>query len=542
MPTTPAAVHRAALLWAVFAVALLLLARGLPQRTFVVGDPGLKLIAARNAIAHPARPFDIDLPRVGGRPVDLLDPSFRVHGDHAHAATSEFFPLISAPLIAAFGIGGAYVLPALGFLLVLAATAWAGVALDRRRSPTVLVLASAVCTPLLFYGLEFWEHAPAVGLAALATAMFVRQRSTLGLLACGFLLGVAILLRPEAAWYCAGLFVGSRWLPSRPAVRHVAAVLAGMAIVWVPAAAGSFIHSGQLLGGHVARNMSGLSEDWWWDRVRTLRTWLAPAPIGWTAVCLALSAAAIATKARPAARRAAAIAGAAFVAATAVAAALGAFGAASVWSAAPAALLVIAMPGFGAREGGRFLTVVALTCSLLTLLTAPNDGGSQWGPRYLLFAFIPVSILTADALAAMARRRRVLGVVAVAVVVASSLVVQRSAYKNLRGSKQAYARLLEFVERCTASGGYVVTDLWWLPQVTAALYPTRTVLFADSSAAARRALALLAGEANVSVVRSALESPPDSLDSWLEGTGFVVGRQTTSRERTLVLSELVKRP
>jgi len=34
--------RRAALLWAAFAVVLLVLAGGLPQRTFVVGDPGLK--------------------------------------------------------------------------------------------------------------------------------------------------------------------------------------------------------------------------------------------------------------------------------------------------------------------------------------------------------------------------------------------------------------------------------------------------------------------------------------------------------------------
>jgi hypothetical protein len=213
-----------------------------------------------------------------------------------------------------------------------------------------------------------------------------------------------------------------------------------------------------------------------------------------------------------------------------------------VWNAAPAALLVIATPGFGAREGGRFLAVVALTCSLLVLLTAPNDGGSQWGPRYLLFAFIPVSILTADALAAVARRPRVLGMVAVVVVVAASLAVQRSAYKNLQGAKQAYGRLLKFVERGTAPGGYVVTDLWWFQQVTAALYPTRTVLFVDGSASARRALALLAGESNVSAVRSERESPPGSLDGWLDGTPFVVGRQTTSRERALILSALVKRP
>jgi hypothetical protein len=532
---------RAFLLWAVFAAALVLLARGLPQRTFVVGDPGLKLIAARNAIAHPARPFDIDLPRVGGRPVDLFDPSFRIHGDHAHAATSELFPLMAAPFIAAFGISGAYVLPALGFLLALAATAWAGVALDRRRSPTALILTAATCTPLLFYGLEFWEHAPAVGVAALATAMFVRRRSTLGLLTCGFLLGVAVLLRPEAAWYCAALFVGAWWLPSRPTVRHLAAVIAGMAIVWVPAAAASFVHSGQLLGGHVVRNMSGLSEDWWWDRIRTLHPWLAPSRLAWTAACLLLPAAAIATRARPAAGRAVEIAGATFVAVAAVAAARGAFEPASVWNAAPAALLVIATPGLGARQGGKFLAVVAVTFSLLVLLTAPNDGGSQWGPRYLLFAFIPISILTSDALAAVVRRQRVLGIVAAILVVASSLMVQRSAYKNLQGSKQAYGRLLEFVERGTSPGGYVVTDLWWFQQVTAALYPTRTVLFVDGSASARRALALLAGESNVSVVRSERESPAESLDSWLDGTPFVVGRQTTSRERTLVLSELVTR-
>jgi hypothetical protein len=133
------------------------------------------------------------------------------------------------------------------------------------------------------------------------------------------------------------------------------------------------------------------------------------------------------------------------------------------------------------------------------------------------------------------------GMIAVAVVVASSLVVQRSAYKNLQGAKQAYGRLLDFVERGTPPGGYVVTDLWWFGQVTAALYPTRTVLFVDGGASARRAMALLAGESNVSVVRSERESPPDSLDSWLEGTRFVIGRQTTTRERALVLSELVRR-
>jgi hypothetical protein len=117
-------------------------------------------------------------------------------------------------------------------------------------------------------------------------------------------------------------------------------------------------------------------------------------------------------------------------------------------------------------------------------------------------------------------------------------VVQRGAYKNLQGAKRAYGRLLEFVERGTSPNGYIVTDLWWFQQVTAGLYPTRTVLFVDGDASARRALTLLAGESDIWVVRSERESPPGSLDSWLDETPFAVQRQSTLEERTLVMSHL----
>jgi hypothetical protein len=46
--------------------------------------------------------------------------------------------------------------------------------------------------------------------------------------------------------------------------------------------------------------------------------------------------------------------------------------------------------------------------------------------------------------------------------------------------------------------GYIVTDLWWFDQVTAALYPTRIVLFVNSP------LGVLATcpDAHVFIVRS----------------------------------------
>src|SRR5579862_53854 len=163
---------RHALVFAATAVVVLLLVLGLPARTFYAGDSGIKLIVARNAIAHPAHPLDVDLPRVGGTPVDLVDPFFHVQGGHARAATPDLFPLLIAPLIAAFGLRAAYLLPAAGFLLALWMIPSIGLALDGRRSRTLMLLTTGLCTPLLFYGLELWEHTLAVGVAAAGTLLF----------------------------------------------------------------------------------------------------------------------------------------------------------------------------------------------------------------------------------------------------------------------------------------------------------------------------------------------------------------------------------
>ena len=39
------------------------------------------------------------------------------------------------------------------------------------------------------------------------------------------------------------------------------------------------------------------------------------------------------------------------------------------------------------------LWLVAGLTVLLVVLTAPNEGGGQWGPRYLLFAYVPLALL-----------------------------------------------------------------------------------------------------------------------------------------------------
>ena len=535
-------VRGAAVLFGLIVVAVFALAGGLHARSFFVGDPGVKLIAARNAIAHPARPFEIDLPVVGGRSIPFVGPFFHVHDGHAHPATSEAFPLLSAPFIWLFGLRGAYVVPALGFLLGVWASAWLGIALDNRRSWTLLTCVAAICAPTLFYGLEFWEHSLAVGVAALATAMFVRQRTNVGLIASGMLLGLAILLRPEAALYCAVLLVAARWLQEPVPVNCLALTIAGVAAVCLPLAVGSWFHSGQFLGSHIPSNATEMTHRWMSLRLDILRTWFSAGSV-WYLLTTLLAAVPLAAKDNRKARRWVGLFGLVLVATTAVAAGRHSFPVASLWNAAPTTLLVFSVPFLSdSYAGRRFLLTLALGVTLLVILSAPNDGGGQWGPRYLLFAFIPLPILIADVLAVTARTKPPSGAIVVAVILVASAVVQRSAYKELRSAKTTYGRIVDFVERNTPPGSHVVTDLWWLDQVTAALYPTRSILFVDNPDSAQQLFSLLNHRGlRFFIVRSTDESPTSGLAAWVDSGLVVPERYIRLADRQLVLIQVSAR-
>lgn len=537
----------AAALWLMVAAGVGALAIALPPRTFFVGDPGVKLIVARNAIEHPGRPLEVTLPSIAGRPSSLVDPFFRVHGDHAHATTSELFPLASAPLIALWGVRGAFVLPAIGFLLAVGAMAWLGMELDPRRSPIALVLVGAVWTPLMFYGLEFWEHAPGVGVGALATVLLARkERSGAGLLVSGGLLGIAVLLRPEAAWYGAAVLVGMQISsgPTGPAgLKAALTVCCGVALIAVPWVAYTFVHSGQLLGPHVGANLPTVLINWPATRLAIAREWLGAPTLPATISLLAVLVCAVIAN-RDAGRGSSGGAWIVFlvaVATVAVEAALQVFPRENLWAAAPAALLALATPPGEERKGRGFLASTLIVYAALVLLTAPNDGGGQWGPRYLLFGCAPLTVLMADALTTAAFWRRV-APVTVAVVLAASLWIDRSAYRDLRRAKRAYENVVQLVERESAPDGYVLTDLWWLDQVVAALYPRPVILFTDTTTDARTALRALsdAGVGAVTIVRSAAESGKDPIASWLDASLFRVAAQRDISERSLTAYRLVR--
>ena len=209
---------------AAFAVVLALLASGLRPDAFYVGDPGVKLVSARNALQHPTSPLEIPLPRIGPDDAPYIENFFAAHDDHSHAITSEFFPLLSAPLLALFGLRGLYILPALGFVGTLAACAWLASVLDTRRSTALVASAAALGTPFLFYGLEFWEHTPALALGVAGAALLLdasKRRpgrdADVGLsIAAGLLAGAAFVLRAESACFFTAVLLASRTLVHRP--------------------------------------------------------------------------------------------------------------------------------------------------------------------------------------------------------------------------------------------------------------------------------------------------------------------------------------
>ncbi|MGC4082922.1 MAG: hypothetical protein QM736_12630 [Vicinamibacterales bacterium] len=272
------------LVLAACAALVVALADGLRPDTFFVGDPGVKLVSTRNALRSPLHPLDIPLPTIGNETVPHVEQFFAVHGDHAHAVTSEFFPLVSAPLLAVWGLRGLYVLPALGFLAVLAGSAWFGWVLDSRRHMAIVAALAAIGTPFLFYGLEFWEHMPALGLVVIGTALLLdaarrrpgRPSDTLPTFVAGLLFGIATTLRAEAACTVFALGLASRMLVHRPAWRSLAVAAAGMAIGLLPLELYSVVHFGSWIPGHVGTNAALVGNDWFGERLAFAREWLTP--------------------------------------------------------------------------------------------------------------------------------------------------------------------------------------------------------------------------------------------------------------------------
>jgi hypothetical protein len=510
-----------ALLTAATAVALVWLASGLPAGAFFSGDSGVKLIATLDAIGHPSRPFEADLPRIGDRTNTFVDPMVLPHGGHAHVLQSPLFPPLTAPLVAAFGLRGAYIWPAVAFVALVPLCAATRRQLLPDTSWPLLAWIVVVANPLIFYALEFWEHAPAVALLAAGTTVLApsldgsgsRARVALG----GALVGGGILLRPEGAWYAVGLGLvlgPRRWLPFG----------GGAAALLLPGAAANYVHFGNPLGAHASAVLSPVGDEFLGARFERTLDWLVlDSTLGGVGLLLVFAAGfagRFAVDIR--ARQLLSLAGVAIVA---VVAAQRGLQTEAMVQGFPLALLVL-MPASTASANAVRLGVAAMVAVVGIVLTAPNDGGAQWGARYLLIAAPPLLLLAGrGATEAIGNGRwRAPRIVLLAVVLLAGAMTSRAAYQELRGTKRNYEGLVMAVSAAVPPGGVIVTNAWWLDQIAAALHGTRTFLYVQDEAAAARAFEeVRSGGLEVVTLAWSEEDSPFRLEAALDRTCFRVG-------------------
>jgi hypothetical protein len=510
--------------------ALVWLASGLRADAFFSGDSGLKLIAAHEAIAHPRRPFEIDLPRVDGRPAPLVDSMVSVHEGHGHVIQSPLFPILSAPAIALFGNRGAYLLPALGFLAILPLLEAVRRAAAAETSFAVLAWLTVVASPLLFYALEYWEHALAVAVVAAATAVAMLDRRVTGdrpapAVGCGVLMGIAALLRPESLWYAAALGVTMarpRWI----------AYGSGLAAMLLPFAAANLTHFGDPFGPHASAVLAPLGTAFLAARWERIHAWLWPASL-LEGVGMLLVAAAwlMGLASRPwRERQLVALAGVAIVA---VLAADNALRGESFWQGFPIALLALVPAGPLAVPLRRLAFVAAATIAGI-VLTATHDGGAQWGARYLLVAAPPLLLLAARAAteATGAGRWRAARMATVAVILIAGAMTSRQAYLDLRGAKRRAGAIVA-ATAALPPGETVLTNVWWFDQMTASLHGTRTVLVADSPGAATMALTALGRRGLPVTLVWTADAEGEPLDSAVHGTCYRITSVQEVPEREL---------
>ena len=252
------------------AVALIATTSAVPGTYFTV-DIGVKMLQVRACLEHGCvipYPDGEDDPEQRFRPIQ--PPFAEKVSAESYVGVYRNLMIVSAVwLVALFGQGAEHVLGLLSLLALMAA----GVALGRRLGipPPWSLAATGALGPAWFYGAVFWEHLPATALSTWAVVLLIGLPETGGRRAvvsrgavAGVLAALAVSLRPEAAMAMitiggAMLVGGAGGWSRRLAVAGAGAVcLAGLGVLHA-------VEPSLLPSSQVHHNVTGHGFDlsWW---------------------------------------------------------------------------------------------------------------------------------------------------------------------------------------------------------------------------------------------------------------------------------------
>jgi hypothetical protein len=479
-------------LLATLAVALLyigLLGWYLPIDGFWSGDQGAKLVQVQSLLRSSYRDLGLPYPGTAIDPAGAFSPvplmfSWPVEGRSYSIYSYSHASLTTIPY-ALFGQLGLHAIPVIANLATMVTAA----ALSRRLAvgPDWLVpLVIGLATPLSFYALVLWEHALAVCMTTLAVFCILKasegNRMAWALIG-GLAVGIGYWMRNEILLFAPALFIGLA--SARGQRRLLLACVAGLIAGIAPLLLFNTFLFGLPLGPDVAINftmaqqsmLKGLLE----VRVPVMSQLLLDAPdriwLSLPIVLFALLASFPFPRIRPW-----------LLIGMAIAIFFGIYNTQAldvrIGLASTSPLVLLALPVRAQpdpqRSALRLLIITALVYGAGVLLSAPNEGGYAWGPRYLLPVIPLLSVLSIGAITTLVRSSRgferwiTLGAV-VLLLVGSTWIQYRSVYLL----QQSASQIQRIVQRVDAQNQRVIlTDMWYAPQLLGPLYLDRLVFFA----------------------------------------------------------------
>ena len=476
------------------------LPRRAPHAGLYTGDEGIRVMQVEGMKRHGFGLFHNPSPRIDPDVEFFYDPALRRARGGPVWMIPPFFALISLPGYAQFGLFGLHLLPAAGAVLSVLALWRAAIAAAGRWYAGIIAAALfGLASPAIFYGADFSEHAVATGLAmAGMCCCLVGRDRWWGAAACGLLCAAATSLRTECVVVVpAAAVVVCFTVPWRRAIGSIIALGAGALVLLVPLAVLNAAWFGTPWGLHASGNVwrSGILGPA--SVLGPLRTVLVPreayqiAPIA-AAVVLKLLGMAPGASQRWRVGCHWAYAGALVCLAAAVV--VPPVADKALFVVAPWALCMLGPVGVtggsatggsqGADRGGASRAFAGLATAsalyiVVVLLAAPGTGGALWGPRFLLPGIALLALTTGTAIAltleparhGVGGGRGVAGAMTVAFV-ALLLAGGQNAARSL-GSlctiKQQNELLLSHFAEHTEKGDVIISDTWWLAQVSAVL-------------------------------------------------------------------------
>jgi hypothetical protein len=198
-----------------------------PQAVYA-GDIGVKYVQAQALVSNRFRslhiPYEGEFLDPQGRFNPLRPPFVMFVGGTTQAIFPPASTVLQAAAVAVAGFRGMVLLTVLAAGLIL----YSALRLSPARDATAVVFVLGLASPLWFYAISGWEHAPGVALGTLGFALVWGAGGRSFPLLAGLAVGAGATIRDEVILLVPGLVLAV-WLKERR-VRPVAASLAGVVV------------------------------------------------------------------------------------------------------------------------------------------------------------------------------------------------------------------------------------------------------------------------------------------------------------------------